>query len=325
MPSEIMSLGWYVRFVPLDLMEVMDDFYANVLGLPRLWHSRIVDGRIENKDLYWAGEAIVENHNCGGRDAPVGPREADPATARQLPIYRVSDLDGIVGRLRARGVTVFGPTACFHGREAFVLDPMGMLLGLRQRDADSPLPQDAEAARRRARGEAFNPGCAPMPAGWQELGWVRIRAANVSALRAFYRDVVGLPLIAEVDGLTLFDLGDNSTLELGGGGVSRPPPAAQMSSLAAMIFRVTRTAPIRAALKGAGVHFVHELIPTAKGELSYFADPEGNVVGLSERTHPGTYVGALPKVLPPVTLEDAEAERRWVESQYAISGARDRP
>jgi predicted enzyme related to lactoylglutathione lyase len=313
--SQIMSLGWYVRFVPLDAMEVMDDFYADVVGLPRIWHSRVVDGKVENKDLYWAGEAIVENHNCGGRDAPVGPREADPATARQVQFYRVSELDAIVARLRARGASVRAPLPCYHGREAYVLDPMGMLLGLRQRDADSPLPQDAEAVRRRRRGEAFNPGCSPMPAGWQELGWVRIRAADLAAMRAFYTDTLGLPFIGEADGCLLFDLGDNSTLELAAGGVTRPPPAMQMSSLAAMILRVVDTARIRADLKAAGVHFVHDLIQTPKGELSYFSDPEGNVIGLSERVHAGIYVGNSPTALPPVTLEDAEAQRRWIEAQ----------
>ena len=65
MTSQYISLGWYVRFVPLDAMEAMDRFHAEVLGMPRLWHSRIAHGKVENKDLYWAGETIIENHNCG--------------------------------------------------------------------------------------------------------------------------------------------------------------------------------------------------------------------------------------------------------------------
>jgi len=315
MTSQIMSLGWYVRFVPVDLMEVMDDFYSNVLGLPNLWRSRTADGKVENKDLYWAGEAIIENHNCGGEGATVSPREASPDTARQVQLYRVSELDAIVNRLRSKGVTVVGPSACVHGREAFVLDPMGMLLGLRQSDPDSPLPQDVEAARRRLRGEAFNPGCGPLPDGWQEIGWVRIRAANPAALKSFYEDALGLPFIGKSGEFLCFDLGDNTILEIGGGGITRPPPPKQMSSLAAMIFRVVHHGTIHAALKKAGVHFVHDLIPTPKGGLSYVADPEGNVIGLSDRIRPEAYVGLHPTVLPPVTLEDAEAHRRWVELQ----------
>jgi predicted enzyme related to lactoylglutathione lyase len=313
--SQYISLGWYVRFVPPDLADVMDAFYADLICLPRLWHSRIADGKVENKDLYWAGETLVENHNCGGREGAIGPRESDPATARQLQLYRVSELDAIVSGLRQKGVRVIGPQRCLHGREAFVIDPMNMLLGLRQSDPDSPLPQDAEAARRRLRGEAFNPGCKPMPAGWQEIGWVRIRVADLRRLTAFYADILGFPLIGEFNGMALFDLGDNTILELATGGTSRPPPAMQMSSVAAIIMRVSDALGLRASLKVAGVHFVHDLIPTPKGNLCYVSDPEGNVIGFSDRFHPGEYTAPLPLELPPVSLEDAEAQRRWVESR----------
>jgi predicted enzyme related to lactoylglutathione lyase len=317
MTSPYISLGWYVRFVPLDKMDAMDRFYADVLGLPRLWHSRIAHGKVENKDLYWAGETIVENHNCGApADASIGPREADPATARQVQFYRVSELDAIVSGLRARGVTVFGPIPCPNGHEAFVLDPMNMLLGLRQIDAGSQLPQDAEAVRRRMRGEAFNPGCKPMPAGWQELGWVRIRAANLPALRDFYAATLGLTLLREMEGTVQFNLGDNTILELAAGGVARPPPAMQMSSLAAIIMRVGDALELRASLQRAGAHFVHDLIKHAKGNLCYVSDPEGNVIGFSDRLHPGSYVEPLPTELPAVSIEDVEAQRRWVETMH---------
>lgn len=315
MGSQYISLGWYVRFVPPDLADIMDGFYADVIGLPRLWHSRVADGKPESKDLYWAGETLVENHNCGGRGAMIGAREADPAVARQVQFYRVSELDAIVATLRSRGATVLGPQACVYGREAFVIDPMNMLLGLRQSDPASPSPQDAEAARRRLRGEAFNPGCNPMPPGWQELGWVRIRVADVQRLKRFYADVMGFPSIGEVDGTVSFDLGDNAILELAPGGVPRSPPAVQMSSVAAIIMRVHDALGLRATLHGAGVHFVHDLIPTPKGNLCYVSDPEGNVIGFSDRFHPSTYVAPLPLELPPVSLEDAEAQRRWVESK----------
>jgi predicted enzyme related to lactoylglutathione lyase len=313
--SHYISLGWYVRFVPPEMADVMDGFYADVIGLPRLWHSRIADGKVEDKGLYWAGETLVENHNCGGRDADIGPRESDPATARQVQFYRVSELDAIVAGLRAKGVTVLGPQSCLHGREAFVLDPMNMVFGLRQIDFASPFLQDQEAARRRRRGEAFNPGCKAMPAGWQELGWVRIRAADLGSLTAFYADSLGLPLIGQFGGMALFDLGDNTILELAPGGVVRPPPALQMSSVAAIIMRVGDALGLRASLKSAGVHFVHDLIPTPKGNLCYVADPEGNVMGFSDRFHPGVYLSPLPTELPPFSLEDAEAQRRWVESR----------
>jgi predicted enzyme related to lactoylglutathione lyase len=154
-----------------------------------------------------------------------------------------------------------------------------------------------------------------MPQGWQELGWVRIRVADLPSMAVFYANTLGLRFIGEVDGAMLFDLGDNATLELAAGGMARPAPAMQMSSIAAIILRVSDALAYRAALKAAGVHFVHDLIKTPKGNLCYIADPEGNVIGFSDRFHPGSYVEALPTVLPPVSLEDAEAQRRWVESK----------
>jgi hypothetical protein len=101
---------------------------------------------------------------------------------------------------------------------------MGILLGLRQCDPGSALPQDAEATRRRLRGEAFNPGCGPLPPDWQEIGWIRITAADFPALVAFYRDVLTIPLVESTEDRALFDIGDNTLLELAPGGVSRPAP-----------------------------------------------------------------------------------------------------
>jgi len=42
------------------------------------------------------------------------------------------------------------------------------------------------------RGEAFNPGCASMPAHLQELGWVRLRVADKAAAKQFYGARVSL-------------------------------------------------------------------------------------------------------------------------------------
>jgi predicted enzyme related to lactoylglutathione lyase len=320
MDTEIMALGWYVRFCMLSDMEAMEHHYADILGLPRAMIMRAVDGVGESKDHFWGGENIIVNHNYGrpdlDRDVSADAREADPATARQIQIFRVSDLDGIVERLRAKGATVLPIRPCFHGREAFVLDPMGMLIGLRQRDADSPLPQDREAVRRRIRGEAFNPGCGPMPQDWQEVGWVRITVADLPKVAAFYRDTVGLPFIGEADGDALFDLGDNTTLELTPGGVARPIPDKQISCPAVMILRVPNRAATIRKFQAANVPVVMALFQAVYGSLTYVSDPEGNVFGLMERVHPGDYFGKY-AIVP----EDLEAARRWAETKAARLGA----
>jgi predicted enzyme related to lactoylglutathione lyase len=286
----------------------MSDYFLTTVGLPRTGYLRVSEGNPENKDLMWSGESIITNHNYSGVEAPVSSREADPYAARFYAIYRVCGLDGVVERLRGRGAIVLGPRDCAHGREAFIVDPMGMLTGLRERDASAPLAQDHEATRRRLRGEAFNPGCKPQPEGWQELGWIRMTAEDLPGLTTFYRDTVGFALVGEERSCMLFDLGDNTILELAPGGKSRPPPAIQMAAQAAPILRVPDVHGAIAYLRRSGVRFVHELLTSPKSEFAYFADPEGNVVGICQNFHPGKYCENN-RVLP----EDVEAQRRWVE------------
>jgi predicted enzyme related to lactoylglutathione lyase len=312
MAFEIMSLGWCVRFVPVSLMTSMSDFYLQTLGLPRPIKMRIEEGDRENKDLMWGGEAIIVNHNFGGVGEPVSERERNPDTARYSSIFRVSALDAVVERLSQRGATVWPSRPCAYGREAFVVDPMGMLTGLRERDASSPFAEDIEAARRRLRGEAFNPGCPPLPQDWQELGWIRITAEDLPGLTAFYRDVVGIPFVREVDGCALFALGDNTILELAPGGTSRPPPPVQMAAQAAPILRVPDLNAAMAHLRKTHVHFVHDVLTSPKSRFTYFADPEGNVMGICENLHPAAYYEQA-QVLP----EDVEAQRRWCEAKTA--------
>ncbi len=309
MALQSMGVGWCVRFVPVSLMASMSDHYVQTVGLPRIDRMRIEDGAKENKDLMWGGEAIVVNHNYGGVEGRVSPREADADTARFCAVFRVSDLDTVVDSLRGQGATVSAPRPCAYGREAFILDPMGMLTGLRERDADSPLAEDHEATRRHLRGEAFNPGCRPLPPHWQELGWLRLTAEDLPALAAFYRDVVGLPVLGETDGAVLFGLGDNTTLELAPGGSRRPPPALQMAAEAAPILRVPDLDAAIAHLREGGVHFVHDVLTSPKSRFTYFADPEGNVTGICENLHPSAYFETA-RALP----EDMEAQRRWVET-----------
>ena len=315
MTSQIIALGWYVRFVPLSAMGAMSDYYANVIGLPHLLKWRTTKGDVENKDYFWGGEVVIVDHNYGGVDVPVPARDGDPVTARQVEIFRVANIEAVVEGLIAGGADVTPIQPCFHGREAFIRDPMGMLVGIRERGADSPLPQDREATRRRLRGEAFNPGCAPMPENWQELGWVRVRVTDVLEAKRFYHGIIGLPIIAEPDGCVLLDLGDNTTLELAPGGVKREPPPRQMAALMAMILRVTDLTAMIAAMKAAKVHFVHDVLSSPKGNWTYVSDPDGNVLGVSTRNPPKDYLGQFP-----VYAEDLEAARRWAETKAVRAG-----
>jgi predicted enzyme related to lactoylglutathione lyase len=303
---EIMALGWYVVFSPPSLMDQTTSFYGQTLGLPLMMTMRTAQ---QNKNYFWGGEDIVLDLSHHAPEAPFAPRDADPATARQVPIVRTDNLGALMATFVSHGAHLLPIRPTSYGREAFVVDTTGRLIGFRQRDISSPLAADREARRRLKRGEAFNPGCASMPSNLQELGWVRLRAADPDAAKRFYGDRVGLPYVGSTDDATLFDLGDNTTLEIVGGGIPRPLPTAQNAASSVMILRVVDFQTTLRRLKSAGQPFPFKIYNEANGGFSYIADSEGNLLGLADRRPPAAYKDKAP-VLP----EDLEARRRWVEA-----------
>jgi predicted enzyme related to lactoylglutathione lyase len=303
---EIMGLGWYVVFSRPSLMDQMTAFYEKTIGLPEMLNMRT---DVRSKNLLWGGEDIVVDLAHHALETPLSPREADPATARQVPIFRTDDLDALMADFAARGARILPARQTYYGREAFVIDLMGRLIGFRQRDLGSPFASDKEARRRFTRGEAFNPGCAPMPTHLQELGWVRLRVADMNAARAFYGARVGLRDLGTAGGAALFDLGDNTTLEIVGNGVARPAPAEQRASEAVAILRVVNFPATMARLKAAGQPFPYTIANKPNQGFTYISDTEGNLLGLADRKPPAAYKGLMP-----VAPEDLEAHRRWVEA-----------
>jgi predicted enzyme related to lactoylglutathione lyase len=303
---EIMGLGWYVVFSPPSMTDRMTDFYGRTLGLPLMMTMRTAR---QNKNYFWCGEDIVLDLSHHAPEAPFDPRDADPAAARQVPIFRTENLDALMASFAGQGAQILPARPTPLGREAFVVDPTGRLTGFRERDPASSLAADREARRRLKRGEAFNPGCDPMPAHLQELGWVRLRLADPAAARGFYGERLGLRALGSDGEAAMFDLGDNTTLEIVGGGASRPIPTAQNAAEAVMILRVADFQATMARLKAAGQPFPFKIYTGANGSFSYIADPEGNLIGLADRRPPAAYRASLP-VLP----EDLEARRRWVEA-----------
>jgi predicted enzyme related to lactoylglutathione lyase len=305
-PREIMALGWYVVFSPPSKMDQTTGFYGKTLGLPLMMTMRTAQ---QNKNYFWGGEDIVIDLSHHAPETPFDPRDADPATARQVPIFRTDDLELLMATFVSHGAHVLPIRPTSFGREAFVVDPTGRLIGFRQRDIGSPFATDREARRRLKRGEAFNPGCASMPSNLQELGWVRLRVADIDAAKRFYGDRVGLPYLGSTIDAALFGLGDNTTLEIVGGGVARPLPTAQNAAESVMILRVVDFQTTVRRLKAAGQAFPFKIYNEANGGFSYIADPEGNLLGLADRRPPAAYRDQAP-VLP----EDLEARRRWVEA-----------
>jgi predicted enzyme related to lactoylglutathione lyase len=295
-----------VVFSPPSQMDGMTAFYNETLGLPLMLTMRT---EIQNKNYFWGGEDIVVDLSHHAPETPLGPREADPATARQIPIFRTDDLDALMAGFSARGAKTLPARPTFLGREAFVVDPTGRLLGFRQRDPGAPFAADREARRRFKRGEAFNPGCASMPTHLQELGWVRLGVANLDAAKQFYGARVGLRDLGMAGDAALFDLGDNTTLEIVGGGIARPIPPTQSAGETVAILRVVDFKATMARLKAAGQLFPYKIYSAPNGGFSYISDSEGNLLGLCDRSPPAAYKGSMP-VMP----EDLEARRRWVEA-----------
>jgi predicted enzyme related to lactoylglutathione lyase len=166
---------------------------------------------------------------------------------------------------------------------------------LRERSPRAGLPQDVEARRRWTRGEAFNPGCKSMPDGFQEIGWIQRRVADVAKMSEFYRTVVGLADLGTENDRRLFDLGDNVILELIPGGTVMPAPADRKEADALIIMRVDHIEKYRGHLEAHGTKIINRKIDVYWGEVAYFVDPEGHAPEKSALT------------------EGLEAERRWRE------------
>lgn len=115
--------------------------------------------------------------------------------------------------------------------------------------------------------------------------------ADVDAAVAFYRDVLGLPLIAQFGTLAFFDLGGVRL------SISRPEGVASGNSV--LYFSVDDVNGTRGVLQSRGVEFIDEphLIfrdhdgtfgePGHEEWMTFFRDPEGNVLALSARTPAG--------------------------------------
>ena len=127
--------------------------------------------------------------------------------------------------------------------------------------------------------------------GLGPLRQIAIAATDVERAVAFYRDTLGLPLIASFGPLAFFDLGGIRLL------IEKPPPGAGIGS-SVLYLAVDDIDAARAALVTKGVVFEDEphLIHRdetgtfgAAGEeewMTFFRDSEGNLLALSARRAP---------------------------------------
>lgn len=291
MRANFQSLGYWMRrstgFTDAELVP----YYTDVVGLPLMRVGPDVS-------LLWGGEDIV--FEIKTQDEPGMEGSAWP-DAPLLPIFRTHDLDATRDRFTQAGITGFVNDATDFSERIWVRGPDGLLVGFESRDPLSPFAADVEALRRWQDGVPSLAGVPALPAELQYLSRVRRAVSDVDRAANFYRDVVGLNEVGRESDAILFGLGDTVMLELVPGGRARPTPHNRMELIDSFIFRVHGFDECVAQLSKDGAEWVGEQIRYSTGSnLAYFADPEGGVIGIEERSSYGDYP------------DDIESARRWL-------------
>lgn len=296
--GNLMMMGWYMRRTA-DSHE-LGDFYTDVIGLPMLR-----GGRPWPVTMYWSGDATV--FELKSDEEPMPERDQNPDTAPCTPIFRVYGLNGLVARLRDKGVEIVREEQLKPGqRQAVALDTDSQLIAFRETERGAGNAIDEEAWRRRDAGYSFDPGCGAMPADIQVMDGVVMRVADLAKMREFYTKIVGFPMIESTDEVVTFDLGDNTFLELRPGGHEVPVPKDRVEITNSFILRLQDTEAFKQHVKAHGVHFPNEHIQWKRAHLAYFADPEGRIIGIEQRYDPKDYLEDV-EIYP----EDIETERRF--------------
>lgn len=135
------------------------------------------------------------------------------------------------------------------------------------------------------------------------VGWYRRRVQDLPATVAFYRDVIGLPVVEQSPERVAFWAGEKTLLEILAGGP--PPPGYTDRDQAPCAFHL-RAYPVESVLERtnkAGAAIVNDFQRDVN-HLVYILDPAGGVVGLNQR-YPGS-----PRP------EDNEAIRRRAETDW---------
>jgi methylmalonyl-CoA/ethylmalonyl-CoA epimerase len=118
-----------------------------------------------------------------------------------------------------------------------------------------------------------------MPAHVENIGQVAIRARDLPAAVAFYRDTLGLEYLFEAGTLAFFACGDVRLM------LAVPESEAVDHESSTVYFRVEDLQAAYAELQERGVAFVDEphliaKMPDHELWMVFFRDPDGNLMGL---------------------------------------------
>ncbi len=121
-----------------------------------------------------------------------------------------------------------------------------------------------------------------MTGAWLLEGIV-LYSANLDAARAFYRDVLGLPLLLEEDHVLHFDAG---SVRLA---IHRYPTEGRREAPEGfLVFAVDDLQAVYEDLQGRGTVFLGPPADRPYGRVAYLHDPEGHEIGLLEEPRKGT-------------------------------------
>jgi catechol 2,3-dioxygenase-like lactoylglutathione lyase family enzyme len=119
------------------------------------------------------------------------------------------------------------------------------------------------------------------------MSWLGTRTAAFDDTVRFFRDLLGLRIIAEPDGFTVFAVPDGSTVEVFG------PQSRFNSHLTAPVagFEVTDLAAAEQELREAGTEIVLPLTGGDERRWLHFRAPDGHVYELMEQRATATGIG----------------------------------
>ena len=159
-----------------------------------------------------------------------------------------------------------------------------------------------------------------MAAPIQNIGQIAIRARDLPAAVAFYRDVLGLDYLFEAGTLAFFMCGDVRLM------LGVPENDAVDHESSTVYFRVPDLQAAYEELSERGARFVDEPhliaeLPDHELWMAFFRDPDGNLMAPHERgqTELRTAVSSSPRSSGTVTL--TRVESAWRAAEYGWSSS----
>jgi methylmalonyl-CoA/ethylmalonyl-CoA epimerase len=112
-----------------------------------------------------------------------------------------------------------------------------------------------------------------------EIGQIALTVGNIEEATAFYRDVLGMPFLFEVPGMSFFQCGDTRLL------LGESESEQQSAGSSILYYRVDDIDAAHETLKQRGVEFVRDPVLTHKAEdhelwLAFFNDLDGHTLAL---------------------------------------------